>query len=146
MLLRVRSVTFLFELFLELASDKKQQPSMQPHLQSPRQLLSTFKYIAKPHTWASFRNIKPQARQLHILPPLFTQTPVWPYLYSSKRVMAPQLDAYFKQVDTLSDHFIERLREAVAIPSVSAEDDRRPEVIRVSIFKSHTTFARLNGF
>jgi Cys-Gly metallodipeptidase DUG1 len=47
--------------------------------------------------------------------------------------MAPQLDAYFKTVDDLSDAFIERLRKAVAIPSVSAEDDRRPEVIRVSI-------------
>lgn len=46
--------------------------------------------------------------------------------------MAPQLDAYFKQVDSLSDHFISRLSEAVAIPSVSAEDERRPEVVRVS--------------
>jgi len=45
--------------------------------------------------------------------------------------MAPQLDAYFKQVDSLSDAFIERLRKAVAIPSVSAEDERRPEVIKV---------------
>ncbi|KAF1980998.1 CNDP dipeptidase [Aulographum hederae CBS 113979] len=48
--------------------------------------------------------------------------------------MAPQLDSYFKQVDDLSDHFIERLRKAVAIPSVSAEDDRRPEVIRMGKF------------
>ncbi|TID16566.1 CNDP dipeptidase [Venturia nashicola] len=45
--------------------------------------------------------------------------------------MAPQLDAYFKQVDSLSDHFINRLSEAVAIPSVSAEDERRPEVVRM---------------
>ena len=47
--------------------------------------------------------------------------------------MAPQLDAYFKQVETLSDHFIDRLSKAVAIPSVSAEDERRPEVVRVSL-------------
>jgi hypothetical protein len=46
--------------------------------------------------------------------------------------MAPQLDAFFKQVDDLSDHFIDRLSKAVAIPSVSAEDERRPEVVRVS--------------
>jgi Cys-Gly metallodipeptidase DUG1 len=45
--------------------------------------------------------------------------------------MAPQLDSFFKQVDSLSDHFIERLRKAVAIPSVSAEDERRPEVVKV---------------
>jgi Cys-Gly metallodipeptidase DUG1 len=45
--------------------------------------------------------------------------------------MAPQLDAYFKQVDSLSDHFIDRLSRAVAIPSVSAEEERRPEVIRM---------------
>lgn len=48
--------------------------------------------------------------------------------------MAPQLDTYFKQVDSLSDTFIERLRKAVAIPSVSAEDDRRPEVIKVKFY------------
>lgn len=46
--------------------------------------------------------------------------------------MAPQLDAYFKQVDTLAESFIERLRKAVAIPSVSADDDKRKDVVRVS--------------
>jgi len=45
--------------------------------------------------------------------------------------MAPQLDGYFKQVDTLSDHFIERLRQAVAIPSISADEERRPDVVRM---------------
>jgi len=45
--------------------------------------------------------------------------------------MAPNLDGYFKQVDDLKAHFIDRLREAVAIPSVSAEADRRPDVIRM---------------
>lgn len=48
--------------------------------------------------------------------------------------MAPQLGTYFKQVDSLSDAFIERLRKAVAIPSVSAEDERRPEVIKMGEF------------
>ncbi|KAK0717381.1 hypothetical protein B0T26DRAFT_709774 [Lasiosphaeria miniovina] len=62
-----------------------------------------------------------------------------PYLTSSiiahqARNMAPQLDGFFKQVDTLSDHFIERLRQAVAIPSVSSEADRRPEVVRMGKF------------
>src|SRR5450756_1330103 len=47
----------------------------------------------------------------------------------SHRKMAPQLDGYFKQVDSLSDHFIERLRKAVAIPSISADEERRPDVV-----------------
>ncbi|KAF4124265.1 Cys-Gly metallodipeptidase DUG1 [Geosmithia morbida] len=45
--------------------------------------------------------------------------------------MAPQLDGYFKQVDSLSDAFIQRLREAVAIPSISADEARRPDVVRM---------------
>lgn len=46
--------------------------------------------------------------------------------------MAPQLDSYFKQVDDLAESFIERLRRAVVIPSVSSEDARRPDVVKVS--------------
>lgn len=62
-----------------------------------------------------------------------SSVPAWPYLYrrDPSPTMAPQLDAYYKQVDSLSEHFIERLRAAVAIPSVSAEDNRRPDVVRV---------------
>lgn len=45
--------------------------------------------------------------------------------------MAPSLDGFFSQVDTLADSFIERLRQAVAIPSISAEDARRPDVVRM---------------
>jgi Cys-Gly metallodipeptidase DUG1 len=45
--------------------------------------------------------------------------------------MAPNLDGYFQQVDSSADHFIERLRKAVAIPSISAEDARRPDVVRM---------------
>ncbi len=48
--------------------------------------------------------------------------------------MAPKLDGYFKQVDDLSDAFIERLRQAVAIPSVSSEAARRPDVVRMGEF------------
>ena len=48
--------------------------------------------------------------------------------------MAPQLDSYFKQVDSLADHFIERLRKAVAIPSISADEERRPDVVRMGQF------------
>ncbi|KAK3326981.1 hypothetical protein B0T19DRAFT_449442 [Cercophora scortea] len=48
--------------------------------------------------------------------------------------MAPQLDGYFFQVDSMSDHFIERLRQAVAIPSVSSEAARRPDVVRMGHF------------
>ncbi|KAB5525567.1 hypothetical protein GE09DRAFT_1065104 [Coniochaeta sp. 2T2.1] len=47
---------------------------------------------------------------------------------------APQLDGFFKQVDDLSDHFIERLRKAVAIPSISADESRRPDVFRMGQF------------
>ncbi|KAI9847123.1 MAG: Cys-Gly metallodipeptidase [Thelocarpon superellum] len=48
--------------------------------------------------------------------------------------MAPQLDQYFKQVDHLTDDFIDRLRKAVAIPSVSADADRRPDVFKMGDF------------
>ncbi|KAH8879320.1 Cys-Gly metallodipeptidase dug1 [Thozetella sp. PMI_491] len=54
--------------------------------------------------------------------------------FHQARKMAPQLDGYFKQVDDMSDHFIERLRKAVAIPSVSAEAARRPDVVRMGHF------------
>ncbi|KAL8721955.1 MAG: hypothetical protein Q9225_001469 [Loekoesia sp. 1 TL-2023] len=48
--------------------------------------------------------------------------------------MAPQLDSYFKQVDTLANTFIDRLRSAVAIPSISADEARRPDVVKMSQF------------
>lgn len=59
-----------------------------------------------------------------------------PYLTESIRnhqakKMAPQIDGYFKQVDASAKDFIERLRKAVAIPSISAEDARRPDVVRM---------------
>ncbi|KAI9657671.1 MAG: hypothetical protein M1821_002847 [Bathelium mastoideum] len=48
--------------------------------------------------------------------------------------MAPQLDSYFKQVDSLSESFIDRLRKAVAIPSISADDERRGDVVKMGKF------------
>lgn len=48
--------------------------------------------------------------------------------------MAPQLDSFFQQVDTMAESFIDRLAKAVAIPSVSADDDKRGEVVRVCVF------------
>nr|POE54350.1 cys-gly metallodipeptidase dug1 [Quercus suber] len=45
--------------------------------------------------------------------------------------MAPNLGSYFSQVDTNASKYIERLREAVAIPSISAEDARRPDVVKM---------------
>jgi len=57
----------------------------------------------------------------------------WPYLYRPKRNMAPQLKPYFEKVDELAESFIVRLRKAVAIPSISAEDARRPDVVKVSL-------------
>jgi|SRR5690242_8890961 len=56
----------------------------------------------------------------------------WPYLYSKYDKMA-NLDSYFQQVDSLQDKFIDRLREAVAIPSISSEDQRRPDVVKVRL-------------
>lgn len=46
--------------------------------------------------------------------------------------MAPQLDGFFQKVDGLSDHFIDRLRRAVAIPSISSDAARRPDVVRMA--------------
>ncbi|KAK3709123.1 hypothetical protein LTR37_011102 [Vermiconidia calcicola] len=48
--------------------------------------------------------------------------------------MAPQLDSYFKQVDNLAESFINRLRDAVAIPSISAEDARRGDVVKMGMY------------
>ncbi|KAH8688885.1 putative glutamate carboxypeptidase [Talaromyces proteolyticus] len=48
--------------------------------------------------------------------------------------MAPQLEPFFKQVDELSGSFIERLRAAVAIPSISASDEHRKDVFKMGAF------------
>ncbi|KKZ62078.1 cytosolic nonspecific dipeptidase [[Emmonsia] crescens] len=48
--------------------------------------------------------------------------------------MAPQLEPFFKEVDNLQDHFIDRLRKAVAIPSISAQDENRGDVVKMGEF------------
>jgi len=48
--------------------------------------------------------------------------------------MAPDLDSYFKTVDANADTFIERLRKAVAIPSISADEERRQDVVKMGMF------------
>ncbi|KAF8538541.1 hypothetical protein BDD12DRAFT_885040 [Trichophaea hybrida] len=48
--------------------------------------------------------------------------------------MAPQLDGFFKQVDQMADSFIKRLAAAVAIPSVSADPELRPQVVAMGKF------------
>ncbi|KAL8370002.1 hypothetical protein RB595_000388 [Gaeumannomyces hyphopodioides] len=68
-----------------------------------------------------------------------SNTQIRPYLTNAIRThqarkMAPQLDSFFSQVDTLSGAFIERLRAAVAIPSVSSDAARRPDVVRMAHF------------
>jgi len=67
--------------------------------------------------------------------PIVKHKPVWPYLYRTHPSpnMAPQLSGFFKTVDDMSETFIDRLRKAVAIPSISSEDARRPDVVKVSI-------------
>lgn len=45
-----------------------------------------------------------------------------------------QLNSYFKQVDELSNSFIKRLADAVAIPSVSADPELRPKVVEMANF------------
>lgn len=59
--------------------------------------------------------------------------------------MAPKLDSYFKTVDSLADSFIDRLRKAVAIPSVSADEERRPDVVKVCHAHNPHTCKRLSS-
>ncbi|KAE8375321.1 Zn-dependent exopeptidase [Aspergillus bertholletiae] len=70
---------------------------------------------------------------------LFLRTPYFScrrsfYGHISDQKMAPQLDPFFKQVDGLAESFIDRLRKAVAIPSVSAQDENRKDVFRMAQF------------
>lgn len=55
---------------------------------------------------------------------------VWPYLYAPYDAM-PHLVPFFEQVDKLQETFVDRLKEAVAIPSISSEDERRKDVVKV---------------
>ena len=84
---------------------------------------AAFHHYSKPSASTSIRFSSTNAR-------------AWPYQYRSEpsAKMAPQLDAYFKSVDDLSSNFVERLSQAVAIPSISAEDERRPDVVKMGHF------------
>lgn len=59
--------------------------------------------------------------------------------------MTAQLDSYFKTVDDLSESFIDRLRKAVAIPSVSAADEHRPDVVKVASSLRTSKASKLSG-
>jgi Cys-Gly metallodipeptidase DUG1 len=63
-------------------------------------------------------------------------TAPWPYIYRTtpSPSMAPNLESYFKTVDDNAEHFIERLRQAVAIPSISADEERRQDVVKMGMF------------
>ncbi|KAF6805094.1 cytosolic non-specific dipeptidase [Colletotrichum sojae] len=98
---------------------------------------SLFRGLALPQTARKFLPTTPKLSPcwLKIRTPKTRRT----YLSSAiqahqARKMAPQLDGYFKQVDTDADHFIERLRKAVAIPSISADVARRPDVVKMGHF------------
>ena len=75
----------------------------------------------------------PVHRRPHKYTPGRIPNAAWPYLYRPFDKMA-NLDPYFQQVDSLQDKFIERLREAVAIPSISSEDEKRPDVVKVRLY------------
>jgi hypothetical protein len=80
----------------------------------------------------SARRFTPSLQRLDKYTPERIPNAEWPYLYSKFNKMA-NLDSYFQQVDFLQDKFIDRLREAVAIPSISSEDQRRPDVVKVQL-------------
>ncbi|SMR44015.1 unnamed protein product [Zymoseptoria tritici ST99CH_3D1] len=91
-----------------------------------------------------FRTVQKRPNALQRIRPRFSSStttpnpkaPQWPYLYrqTPSPNMAPQLDNFYKTVDSLSEPFIERLRKAVEIPSISAEDERREDVVKMGMF------------
>ncbi|KAH7326257.1 hypothetical protein B0I35DRAFT_422268 [Stachybotrys elegans] len=89
-------------------------PLLSPHLNITRRIFSL------PRSSTSFINLP--RRHSYLTESIRTH---------QARKMAPQLDSFFQQVDSSADTFIERLRKAVAIPSISAEDARRPDVVRM---------------
>lgn len=106
---------------------------------SPRALSSSFLISSSSSTASSptptTTGSSVPARRPHSTIPSVPQRrsdKAWPYLYKDFDEMA-HLDPYFKQVDGLAEGFIERLRQAVAIPSISSEDARRPDVVKASI-------------
>ncbi|KAI0881717.1 uncharacterized protein GGS22DRAFT_55341 [Annulohypoxylon maeteangense] len=87
------------------------------------------------HRNSPFIHFKPSLRSLSLSVSNTRRTYLTPAIRAHQsRKMAPQLDGYFAQVDTLSSHFIDRLAKAVAIPSVSSDAARRPDVVRMAHF------------
>lgn len=101
-----------------------------PPSQLTRAYLPRLSALEQTFPSVSSRCFTATSRSLDSYIPTRIPNAAWPYIYKQLDKMA-ELDAYFKQVDTLQDSFIERLREAVAIPSISSEDQRRPDVIKV---------------
>ncbi|KAK3326699.1 hypothetical protein B0H66DRAFT_167784 [Apodospora peruviana] len=102
------------------------RPSQLPLLRSiPSRLASPFRIPISTSCQTLFRsNLPASSRRTYLTEAIRVHQ-------ARKTKMAPQLDGYFQQVDALSDHFIERLRQAVAIPSISSEAERRPDVVRM---------------
>ncbi|KXL43157.1 hypothetical protein M433DRAFT_5923 [Acidomyces richmondensis BFW] len=48
--------------------------------------------------------------------------------------MPTNLDSFFKSVDENAEAYIDRLRKAVAIPSISADEERRQDVVKMGMF------------
>lgn len=115
-------------------------------LRSPLHLLPSTTHLlrAKPNSPVYSRTAIPYPKSYisQIIPKRALS--VWPYIYREQAspTMAPNLDTYFKTVDSLAESFIERLRKAVAIPSVSAEEERRGDVVKVSLFKAWSLWTR----
>ncbi|OJD12802.1 hypothetical protein AJ78_06659 [Emergomyces pasteurianus Ep9510] len=91
---------------------------------------SSFSLLSPPRLFALRTTIQ---QQLH--PPLTARIHKRTfYANIDDPKMAPQLEPFFKEVDNLQDHFIDRLRKAVAIPSISAQDENRGDVVKMGEF------------
>lgn len=120
---------------VKLAPSRLTRPSCLPILSAFGTSISSRRTFASSSTRLRF--LATPQRQDRYTPPRIPDAP-WPYLYRQYDNMAPQLDSFFKQVDDLQGKFIERLGEAVAIPSISSEDHRRPDVIKVRSASNET--------
>ncbi len=82
------------------------------------------------------RFLDPVQHKHRLLSRQYSTAPTWPYIHRTEASpsMAPDLKSFYKTVDDLAEPFIERLRDAVAIPSISAEDERRADVVRMGMW------------
>lgn len=119
-----RSLTFLHRAEATLTPSRF-TPAYLPRISACRISRSFF-------SSTSARRLTPTLQRFDKYTPERRPNADWPYLYYKFNKMA-NLDPYFQQVDSLQEKFIERLREAVAIPSISSEDQRRPDVVKVRL-------------